>query len=211
MPTKNEEDYLRIIYEIQSKSGFSVHISDIAKKLSISKSSVSEMVKHLEKQGFIERRPYSLISLSKEGIIEGRRILRKHRLLEVFYVDLLGMKDSFHNEAHESEHAISEKAELKLEKLLKNPKRCPDGDNIPKRDLEISLLCDAPLKRQLSVLFANLKKNEMARITSLGIVPNEKIKVIKKIKNGPIVILIKGCEIAIGKPIASKIYVEALR
>ena len=209
MLSKNEEDYLRRIYELQVKAGRSLRASEIADALSVSTPSVSEMMRKMKKNGFVENKRYGTISLTKKGADEARKILRKHRILEVFFADLLGMKDTFHQEAHEIEHAISEKAELKLEKLLKNPKKCPDGDEIPPHGSRVISLSEAPLRTALRVLFTKLeKKDELARIKSLGMNPGQKMHIVKRLSHGPLILRLKESEVAIGKEIASSVFVE---
>ncbi|MFH1471155.1 MAG: metal-dependent transcriptional regulator [Candidatus Micrarchaeota archaeon] len=208
MPSKNEQDYLRCLYELQSKKGGGVRASDLASSLGVSKPSVSEMVRKLTKGGLVENTPYGAIALTEKGVLEARKVLRRHRLLEVFFSRVLGLKGTFHKEAHESEHVLSEEAERKLERLLKHPKKCPDGDEIPRRGAIVLPLSSAPDKRGLRVLFSTLEKDELSRIKAMGVVHGEKATIIKKIHGGPLILEIKGSEVAIGKEVASRIYVE---
>ncbi|MDO8647987.1 MAG: metal-dependent transcriptional regulator [Candidatus Diapherotrites archaeon] len=210
MPSRNEQDYLRYIYELQSKNNRGVKVGEIAKELGISKPSVSEMLSKFKKAGLVEFKNYGPVSLTKRGIRQARIVLRKHRILEVFFARLLGLKKSFHDEAHEIEHAISEVASDRLEKLLKNPKECPDGREIPAKQAKVMTLNSAPLNRQLRVLFSRIeRKEEQSRINALGLVHGEKISVTKRISNGPLIIKVKKSEIVLGKNISSLIFVEA--
>ncbi len=208
MTSKNKEDYLRSIYELQTKAGGSVKAGAIASKLGISKPSVSEMMGKLKNDGLVESAPYGAVSLTGKGVEEARKILRRHRLLEVFFSDFLGI-NAFHDEAHETEHALSEEAERRLEKLLKHPKKCPDGDEIPRRGAKVLPLARAPKGKPLRVLFSTLEnEEELASIKALGIIHGEKARVLKKINRGPLILLVKGAEIAIGADVSSNIYVE---
>jgi DtxR family Mn-dependent transcriptional regulator len=209
MPSRNEEDYLRIIYELQIKNNSGVRTSDIATALNISKPSVTEMMQKLEKNKFIERKAYSSIALTEKGIAEARTVLRRHRILEVFFANVLGLGKTFHREAHEIEHSLSDEAEIKLNSLLKHPKLCPDGDEIPSKDSKIFSLGNAPQRKTLKILFSKLeKKAELERIKALGIIPNETVEILKRISGGPLILRVKGTEIALGRNISACIYVE---
>ncbi|MFA6048415.1 MAG: metal-dependent transcriptional regulator [Candidatus Micrarchaeia archaeon] len=210
MPSRNEEDYLRCIYELQSKAGGSVRQAQIATALGVSKPSVSEMMLKLDRAGLAFRRAYGAVSLTQRGVEEARKVLRRHRLLEVFLARLLGLKKSFHKEAHEIEHSFSEAAESGLDRLLKHPKKCPDGDEIPPRESRVLSLERAPLHKPLVVLFSRLEsKEELSRIRALGIIHGERVRVLKRVAGGPLTLKVKGSEIALGHGISSQIFVEA--
>jgi DtxR family Mn-dependent transcriptional regulator len=212
MVSRNEQDYLRYIYELQSKKDGPVNASEIAKALGISKPSVSEMMLKLRRSGLVEYRAYGPISLTENGIAEARVVLRRHRLLEVFFAKLLGLSKSFHREAHEIEHALSADAEAKLAQLLKHPTKCPDGDPIPEKTVRVLTLNEAPMNRELRVLFSKLgKREEIDRIKALGIIHGENAVILKRVSGGPLIFRIKGSEVALSKDISSCIYVEVAK
>jgi DtxR family transcriptional regulator, Mn-dependent transcriptional regulator len=204
---QNKQDYLRYIYELQSREGGGVRTTDIASSLGVSKPSVSEMVRKLKSEGLVESTPYSSIALTEKGVVEARKVLRRHRLLEVFFSNILGM-NAFHKEAHESEHALSDEAEKKLERLLKHPKKCPDGDEIPRIGAKVLPLASAPNAKKLRVLFSTLEKGELSQIKAMGIIHGENVKIAKKMQGGPLILQVKGSDIAISKELSSKIFVE---
>ncbi len=209
MPSRNEQDYLRIIYELQMKKNGGVRTKDIADSLNISKPSVTEMMYKLERSKLVERRIYGSVTLTETGIKEARKVLRRHRILEVFFAKILGLGKTFHKEAHEIEHSLSDAAESKLDQLLKHPKHCPDGDEIPEKNSRIFSLVRAPTGKPLNLLFSKLEKDaELDRIRALGILPGGKVEIIKRISGGPMIVRVKDSEIALGKDISSRIYVE---
>ncbi len=212
MVSRNKQDYLRCIYKLQLKKDGSVNAREIAKALEISKPSVSEMMVKLKKAGFVKYKTYGPISLTEKGIVEARKVLRRHRLLEVFLTKLLGLHKSFHKEAHKIEHVLSDNAEAKLEQLLKHPKKCPDGDQIPEKTVHVITLNEAPMNKQLKVLFSKLgKREEIDRIKALGIIHGETAVILKRILGGPLIIRIKGSEVALSRDISSCIYVEVAK
>ena len=128
--TGNKEDYLKIIYELGGEKS-EVSNKEISEALHISPSSVSEMIKKLLKDGFVENKPYKGIRLSKSGVKRARMVKRRHHLWEVFLVENLGYDiNEVHNEAEVLEHVTSEKLEKLLDKYLDYPKVCPHNTNI---------------------------------------------------------------------------------
>jgi len=167
------------------------------------------MVKKLGKEGLLESEKYGGVSLTKKGIEEARKIYRKHQLLEVFFDKILNLKNRFHHEAHNVEHALSEDAADRLEEVLKNPNVCPDGNPIPKKSRKITELIHLPENEEANILFSTTEENKCTeRLNSLGLVPNTKVKILRKLSKGPLLVKIKGTEVALGRGICSKIYVE---
>lgn len=133
MNKQSREDYLRAIYNFWEQKGRVIRSVDIAEYLDISKASVSQMLKKLAKQRQIRIKPYSYVLFSAKGLQEAKKLTYKHRIIEVFLMNVLGIdKQKIHQEAHKLEHCFSDNAIKKLAKFLNNPKYCPDGKKIPK-------------------------------------------------------------------------------
>ncbi len=128
------EDYIRTIFVLSEDSDDkAVRQIDIAKKLNLNKASVSEMVKKLMLQGYVNSERYSKLSLTKKGFIFGKEIIRKHRIMEVFLVEVLGLdKDKAHIEAHKIEHCISAEIIERLYIILGRPVKSPTEKIIPR-------------------------------------------------------------------------------
>lgn len=112
MVSKALEDYLKIIYKLEGQSAEDkgVQTSVIAERLSISQASVSNMIKKLAEQGFIEYAPYYGVSLTESGRKIALNMVRKHRVLEQYLVERLGYSwDEVDEEAEVLEHSISDK------------------------------------------------------------------------------------------------------
>ena len=132
MIKQSQEDYLRAIYDIAEKKE-QVNSIDIVKYLKVSKPSVSEMIKKMAEQGLIKAKPYSTIAFTLKGRKLATKLTYKHRVIEVFLKDVLKCRhQNIHQEAHQLEHAFSDKVIRKLGKYLKNPKISPHGHKIPK-------------------------------------------------------------------------------
>jgi len=132
MITQTREDYLRAIYCLNEQGSETVKSVDIKDFLTVSKPAVSEMLKKLKEQGYIEMTPYSKISLTPRGYEEAKKITYKYRVMEVFLKESLKLKgDKLHEEAHRLEHSVSDDVAKKMAKLLNNPRFCPCGYEIP--------------------------------------------------------------------------------
>lgn len=210
MKNTSKEDYLKTIYHLQKNKNRAVQSVELAKDLNISKASVNEMVKKLAHAGLIEYKLYSSINLTKKGIEEAEKVIYKHKILEGFLSKILGIKkNKVHDEADKLEHDVSKESVEKLEKLLKDPKTCPQGDRIPNSNKKTCLLGNICVNKEATILFTKIKdKQVLERINSIGLVPETKIKVLNKIKKGPIELQVKGFKVALGKDICSKIYVK---
>jgi DtxR family Mn-dependent transcriptional regulator len=204
----SKEDYLEEIYRIQSCNNRAARITEISATLNVSKASASEMVKRLSKEHLLESKKYSGVTLTKKGVEQAQKVYRKHQLLEVFFNRVLKLKDTFHTEAHKVEHTLSDEATDRLEKVLKTPQVCPDGNPIPRKKGVVMRLDEILEKGSAEIVFSTTDDKEcLERLNSLGIVPGTHVRVLNKIHNGPIILSVKGSELALGLEIISKILV----
>ena len=124
------EEYCECIYELH-EDNVPVIQARIAERLSVSRPSVSEMVKRMEAEGLL-RTDGAVISLTDAGLELAVSVVRKHRLAERFLTDMLGLDwGSAHHEACKWEHIISDEVEVGLNRLLGNPSTCQHGNPIP--------------------------------------------------------------------------------
>jgi DtxR family Mn-dependent transcriptional regulator len=128
--SSTKEDYIRAIY-ILSKSNDGAGVTSIAKRLRLSKSTVSERIKELVRDGLVVAAPYAAVELTTKGTIIGKQLTYKHRLIEVFLYETLKMpKNKVHAEAEQLEHAFSDEAIKRLDAFLKHPTHDPHGSPI---------------------------------------------------------------------------------
>ena len=131
MYTAHKEDYLRGLYILEEEKG-EIKSIDLAHYLNISKPSVSEMVKELNKEGLVSYKKYSKLKFTTKGRKIAKKLTSKHRLIELFLKGILKINSkNIHQEAHRLEHAFSDESITKLRKLLGNPKKDPHGKPIP--------------------------------------------------------------------------------
>jgi DtxR family Mn-dependent transcriptional regulator len=139
-------DYLAAIYKLGTnlnKANDKVTTSALAELMRVSPAATSSMLKRLEETGFVERSNVDGITLTEQGRLAALQLIRRHRLLEVFLVQVMGFTwDQVDVEAHRLEHAISAAYEDRMDKLCGYPTHCPHGDPIPHKD---GTLPDEPL------------------------------------------------------------------
>jgi DtxR family Mn-dependent transcriptional regulator len=134
MPSEQVENYIKNIYKLQEQEK-RVTTSLLSDRLQISSPSVSEMVKKLADEGTVSYTPYKGVELTEEGRKQALRIIRRHRLWELFLVEVLKYEwDEIDEEAERLEHFMSEKLEDRIDEALGFPRRDPHGDLIPTRE-----------------------------------------------------------------------------
>jgi DtxR family Mn-dependent transcriptional regulator len=134
MPTRAVQDYLKAIHSLGGAERV-VSPMDIASRLDVRSPSVTGMLKRLAEAGWIRYEPGRGASLTQEGIVEARRVIRRHRLVELFLTRVLGLDWSeVDAEAEALEHAISPRLEQALAAHLGEPLEDPHGHPIPTRE-----------------------------------------------------------------------------
>src|SRR5438309_383319 len=129
--TPSVEDYLKVIYHLSNQGGIAA-TSDIAAMLDVAPPSVSGMVKRLAETGLIEHVPYRGVQLTAQGRRAALRMIRRHRLLELYLTQQLGYDwGGVHAEAERLEHAVSDELIDRMARALGDPLYDPHGDPIP--------------------------------------------------------------------------------
>lgn len=135
--SRSVEDYLKAIYSL-SPEGEAVSTSAIAEALEVQPASVTGMVKRLAESAFLEHVPYRGVQLTRAGAREALRVLRRHRILEIYLTERLGYPwEDVHKEAERLEHAASETLIQRMDDALGNPGHDPHGAPIPTASGEI--------------------------------------------------------------------------
>ncbi len=132
MVSYTEENYLKAIFKLSEKNKEEISTNAIAESLAVKAGSVTDMLKKLAEKGLIHYTPYSGVELTGQGRQTAVKIVRKHRLWEVFLVEKLGFRwDQVHPMAEELEHIDFDELIERLDVFLGNPKFDPHGDPIP--------------------------------------------------------------------------------
>lgn len=133
-PSRAVQDYLKAIHSLGGADA-TVLPARIASHLQVSAPSVTGMLKRLADAGWISYESGQGARLTKEGVAEARRVIRRHRLVELFLTRVLGLDWSeVDAEAEKLEHAISPRLEQAIAAHLGDPLEDPHGHPIPGRD-----------------------------------------------------------------------------
>lgn len=133
MASSTVQDYVKAIFLLQEDSPTGeATVAGLAATLGVTKGSVTAMVRRLREAGLAEGERYGGIRTTRKGRALALDMIRRHRLIEVFLVEVLGLDWSeVHDEAERLEHAISKKVLDRLDEYLGQPAIDPHGDPIP--------------------------------------------------------------------------------
>lgn len=133
MPSSTVENYIKRLYlEQQHEPGQLVSMGKLASAMGVVPGTATTMVKALSDAGLVSYEPRGGVKLSRGGEQLALHVLRRHRLVELFLVEVLGLDWSeVHDEAEELEHAISDKVLARIDAILEHPSADPHGDPIP--------------------------------------------------------------------------------
>ena len=134
-PSSTVENYLKAIYMAQSAESDGnelVPMGQLAHGLGVVPGTATTMVKALAESGLVTYEPYAGVRLTASGLKLAALVLRRHRLMELFLVQVLGMSwDEVHEEAERLEHAASDRVIERIDAMLGQPSTDPHGDPIP--------------------------------------------------------------------------------
>jgi DtxR family Mn-dependent transcriptional regulator len=128
--TVAEEEYLQTLYWLL-EAGLPMTGANVARAMQLSAPTVHEMIVRLERDGYITRAGDKTISFTPSGKEHAEQIVRRHRLIERFLTDVLGIPwDEVHEEAERMEHAMSPRLEERMLAAIGDAKTCPHGHPI---------------------------------------------------------------------------------
>jgi DtxR family transcriptional regulator, Mn-dependent transcriptional regulator len=181
------QDYAKAIYALELRSGEAVGNNELAERLGVPPGTASAMVKRLDELGLAEHTPYHGVRLTAAGRRVALRMLRRHRLLELFLVETLDLPwDRVHEEAERLEHSLSDELEAAIAERLGNPTHDPHGDPIPSAELvleEPETVSLADLDEGSEGRFVRVSDADPAVLRHLGergVKPGRTLKVIER-------------------------------
>ncbi len=216
--TFSEENYLKTIYHLTTVLDTEVSTNAIAEKMETKASSVTDMLRKLAEKNLVNYKKYQGVSLTENGKLTAKMIVRKHRLWEVFLVEKLDFSwDEVHDVAEQLEHIKSEQLINKLDDFLGNPTEDPHGDPIPDAQGRIAntdkqLLSDLAVnqtgicvgvKDSSSQFLKYLDKQEIALGSKIEIISKETFDSSTKIK-------VDAKELTISNKTATNLFVKVI-
>ncbi len=136
MPSLTVENYVKTIFQICARTGGqSAATGQVAAALAVSPGTVTSMLKTLSESNLATYTPYEGVRLTPAGDALALRVVRRHRLIELFLVKTLNLSwDEVHEEAEHMEHAVSDRLIDRIDAFLGQPETDPHGDPIPRSD-----------------------------------------------------------------------------
>jgi DtxR family transcriptional regulator, Mn-dependent transcriptional regulator len=211
------EDYLKTLLKMED-SDVKASTSNVARQLSVTDASVTDMLRKLQKTGLLEYRPYYGATLTPQGRLQALKIMRRHRLIELFLHQVMGYGwDQVHKEAEKLEHVVSDFFVERADALLGYPEKDPHGEVIPDakgyRNLEEDVcLAAAELGEYTVRKITNDNPEFLTYLERESLIPGTSLDLIEKAPfQGPLKLLLSGkiepCYI--GLEAAKNIYVSS--
>lgn len=213
-------EYLATIHKL-GQVGSRVTTSALAERMHVSPAAASSMLKRLEESGFADRSSGGGITLTEQGRLAALQLIRRHRLLEVFLIDVMGYTwDQVDLEAHRLQHAVSAYFEERMDELCHYPTHCPHGDPIPRKDGTmpaerlISLMRLEPGQHGELRRVGRTDAHVLRYLTQLDLVPGRKVKLVEKAPfSGPVTLEVfnglqnNGATKIVGSELADQLFI----
>ncbi|MFP4378561.1 MAG: metal-dependent transcriptional regulator [Spirochaetales bacterium] len=186
--TSTTENYLKaIITTAEGRESDLVGLGELAAALNLTPGTITTMVRGLRDTGLVEYLPRRGVRLTTKGKQEALSVLRRHRLIELFLVRVLGLDWSeVHEEAEELEHAISERLLGRIDEVLGYPTEDPHGDPIPKPGADLPELAGTKLSEveaPANLVITRVEHEEPAFLDYLketGLTPGTEIRLTER-------------------------------
>jgi DtxR family Mn-dependent transcriptional regulator len=177
--TVAEEEYLQALFWLQ-EARLPMTAANVARAMQLSPPTVHEMVGRLERDGYVSRAADKSLAFTDDGREHAEAIVKRHRLIERFLTDVLGIPwDEVHEEAERLEHAMSPVLEERMMAAIGDAKTCPHGHPIVLGEREQgSLLADCEVGAEVIVLrFENEAEELLHYLRESGLEPGMKATV----------------------------------
>jgi DtxR family transcriptional regulator, Mn-dependent transcriptional regulator len=218
MPSSTVENYLKTILHF-SQSGMEdelVAVGKVAEHLALTPGTVTTMMKQLERMGYIRSEARRGVRLTDTGREAAVRVLRRHRLIELFLVEVIKLDWSeVHEEAEVLEHAFSDRLIERIDEMLGRPSHDPHGDPIPNASGVLATealrdLSECPTGIYRLIRVSRDDPSLLQWLHQQGLVPGAEFEVSASDDLAGILTIRVGKRkpIALGKPVASSLWVR---
>jgi DtxR family Mn-dependent transcriptional regulator len=214
--SQSVQDFLKAVYALQQNDK-RVSTNALAEVLTVQAPSVTDMAQRLVTAGLVDYEKYKGVLLTETGAALALKIIRRHRLLELYLVKELGYElHEVHKEAENLEHAVSDRFIEAIATKLGNPGLDPHGDPIPAPDgtivpRDLHPLTEWPLHTLASVSRIKTDNEDMLQhILDRGFKLDSAVEILSRDPfDGPVTASVDGAERVVGHHVAECIFVEA--
>lgn len=213
--SQSVQDFLKAVYRLQGASG-GVSTNALAEKLDVKAPSITDMAQRLVNAGLVDYEKYKGVRLTATGAALALKIIRRHRLIELYLVTELGYAlQEVHKEAENLEHAVSDRFIEAIAAKLGDPDIDPHGDPIPALDgsiipRDLHPLTEWPLRTPAQVSQIKASNPDMlTHILDRGFKLDAQVEVLARDPfDGPLTARVDGEERVVGHNVAECIMVE---
>lgn len=207
-------EYLAEIYRLQEDTP-TVSTTSLAERLDVSPPAVPRMLKRLKSAGFVKHIPYQGVELTDRGRAEALKEIRRHRILEVFLVNIMGFTwDEAHAHADELGRGLNDALTNRMAKMTDDPQRCPHGEPIPDEEgnlPEINDICIMNLAVGYKGKISRVRTHEPERLqyfASLNLMPGTKFEIVGRAPfNGPMRLRVEREDVVLGAELTKSLWV----
>jgi DtxR family transcriptional regulator, Mn-dependent transcriptional regulator len=213
-PSAAMREYLAEIYRLQEDEP-TVSTTSLADRLNVSPPAIPRMLKRLQSAGFVKHVPYQGVALTELGREEALKELRRHRILEVFLVKVMGFTwDEAHDHSEDLGQGLNDALTQRMAEMSGFPSRCPHGEPIPDEEGNLPPINDTSIMN-LSVghkgVISRVRTHDLEKLryfASLKLVPGSEFEIVGRAPfNGPMRLRIGRDEIVLGAELTQSLWV----
>ena len=207
--------YLAEIYRLQDEHSWPT-LTMVADSRGVSLQAASRMIRRMIEQGYLRRARYKGVRLTAEGETIALQVIRRHRILEVFMVRVMGFGwDEVHDMVEALERGVTDPLVDRMEAMAGYPRRCPHGEPIPSKEGVMPVISDKPLTEWPEGSPAEVSRvkthdpEKLRYLERVNLVPGNTMAIVARSPfNGPIHLECAGERLVIGHELASVLYVQ---
>lgn len=210
MEPAEREDLLLAVARLETRTGHRPAAEDIAGLLGKSIAEVQGTIDLLAGSGEVVFHPDGTIGLTPSGQAAASAVMKKHKVLETFFEEMLGMdRSAAHQQACTLEHHASEETITRLKSFIGGKSPCPEGSMNSSQGYGCRILSECKEGQRVCII-AVKGCTRAQRLADLGLIPGEEVLILRRMAK-TVLIQVKGCDIAISADIAKLILVEICR
>ena len=213
-PSVAMREYLAEIYRLQEDTP-TVSTTNLAERLNVSAPAIPRMLRRLRNAGYVKHVPYQGFGLTDLGREEALREIRRHRILEVYLVNVMKFTwDEAHEHAEDLGKGLNDQIVARMAEMTNNPTRCPHGEPIPDSEgllPKISDTCIINLGVGYRGIVSRVRTHEPERLkyfATLGLIPGAPFEIVGRAPfNGPMRLRVERDDVVIGVELTKSLWV----